>query len=284
MRAIGLGVNESEVCVELLEHCELDCILLAGRYTLLEQPALAELLPLCGQRGVSIICGGPFNSGILAAGSRGGANAHYNYARAAGARARARAPGSKRCARISTCRCRRPRCSSRSGIRASRASSRAAPAAPRRAIARRCSRIRSRPAFWRALRERGLVDARRAAARDAAMSTRIDSHQHFWRLDRGDYGWLTPALAPIYRDYLPADLAPQLAAAGVGSTILVQAAPTVAETRFLLAARARERVHRRRRRLGRFRERRTPPMRSRELARDAQLVGLRPDDPGHPGS
>ncbi len=79
-RAIGLGVNEIEVCVELLQTCELDCILLAGRYTLLEQPALAELLPLCAERSVSIICGGPFNSGILAAGSRAGARAHYNYA------------------------------------------------------------------------------------------------------------------------------------------------------------------------------------------------------------
>ena len=66
------------------------------------------------------------------------------------------------------------------------------------------------------------------------MTGRIDSHQHFWRLDRGDYGWLTPQLAPIYRDYLPADLAPQLARAGVDSTVLVQAAPTVAETLFLL--------------------------------------------------
>jgi L-fuconolactonase len=66
------------------------------------------------------------------------------------------------------------------------------------------------------------------------VSQLIDSHQHFWRLDRGDYGWITPEVAPIYRDYLPADLAPQLAAAGVGSTIAVQAAPTVAETRFLL--------------------------------------------------
>ena len=62
----------------------------------------------------------------------------------------------------------------------------------------------------------------------------IDAHQHFWRLDRGDYGWLTPALAPLYRDYLPADLEPALRRAGVRSTILVQAAPTVAETRFLL--------------------------------------------------
>ncbi len=80
VRAIGLGVNETEVCVELLEHCELDCILLAGRYTLLEQPALAALLPLCLRRRVSIICGGPFNSGILATGSRSAASTHYNYA------------------------------------------------------------------------------------------------------------------------------------------------------------------------------------------------------------
>lgn len=79
VRAIGLGVNEWEICVELLAHCELDCLLLAGRYTLLEQPSLAHLLPLCEQRGVSILCGGPFNSGILAAGSRAGANSHYNY-------------------------------------------------------------------------------------------------------------------------------------------------------------------------------------------------------------
>ncbi|HTU67643.1 MAG TPA: amidohydrolase family protein [Steroidobacteraceae bacterium] len=62
----------------------------------------------------------------------------------------------------------------------------------------------------------------------------IDAHQHFWRLDRGDYGWLTPAVGPIYRDYLPEHLAPALARNGITSTILVQAAPTVAETRFML--------------------------------------------------
>jgi len=80
VRAIGLGVNEWEVCVELLEQCQFDCILLAGRYTLLEQPALDRLLPLCETRRVSIICGGPFNSGILATGSRSVAPTHYDYA------------------------------------------------------------------------------------------------------------------------------------------------------------------------------------------------------------
>jgi L-fuconolactonase len=62
----------------------------------------------------------------------------------------------------------------------------------------------------------------------------IDSHQHFWRLDRGDYGWLTPAVGPIYRDCLPEHLAPKLARASVTATVLVQAAPTIEETRFLL--------------------------------------------------
>lgn len=63
---------------------------------------------------------------------------------------------------------------------------------------------------------------------------RIDAHQHVWRLARGDYGWLTPALAPLYRDFAPADLAPLLARHRIARTVLVQAAPTVAETRFLL--------------------------------------------------
>jgi len=63
---------------------------------------------------------------------------------------------------------------------------------------------------------------------------RIDAHHHVWRLARGDYGWLTPALAPIYRDFDLSDLAPHLASAGMEGTILVQAAPTEAESRFLL--------------------------------------------------
>ncbi|WP_275184114.1 amidohydrolase family protein [Bradyrhizobium sp. CSA112] len=63
---------------------------------------------------------------------------------------------------------------------------------------------------------------------------RIDAHHHVWSLARGDYGWLTPALAPIHRDFSLSDLAPHLAAADIKGTILVQAAPTEAETMFLL--------------------------------------------------
>jgi L-fuconolactonase len=62
----------------------------------------------------------------------------------------------------------------------------------------------------------------------------IDAHQHFWKLDRGDYGWLTPDLDPLYRDFLPEDLDPLRRAANIDATVLVQAAPTVAETRYLL--------------------------------------------------
>ena len=63
---------------------------------------------------------------------------------------------------------------------------------------------------------------------------RIDAHHHLWTLARGDYGWLTSELAPIYRDFRLSDLAPHLAAAVIEGTILVQAAPTEAETMFLL--------------------------------------------------
>jgi len=64
---------------------------------------------------------------------------------------------------------------------------------------------------------------------------RVDAHQHFWRLARNDYGWLTPTDTPaIYRDYLPADLAPLLKDCAVDKTVLVQCAETIAETEFLL--------------------------------------------------
>lgn len=62
----------------------------------------------------------------------------------------------------------------------------------------------------------------------------IDAHQHYWQIERGDYGWLTPDLAVLYRDYLPQELQRTLAECGVTGTVAVQAAPTEAETRFLL--------------------------------------------------
>lgn len=63
---------------------------------------------------------------------------------------------------------------------------------------------------------------------------RIDAHQHFWKIVRGDYFWMGPHVASIWRDFLPDDLAPILQQQGIDATIVVQAAPTVAESEFLL--------------------------------------------------
>lgn len=66
VRAIGLGSDRLDVMLELVRELELDCLLLASRYSLLDHSSLDELLPLCAERGVAVIAGGVFNSGILA--------------------------------------------------------------------------------------------------------------------------------------------------------------------------------------------------------------------------
>ena len=79
VRAIGLGVNEHEVCEQAMEYGDWDCFLLAGRYTLLEQEALDTFLPKCVERNCSVVVGGPYNSGILATGVLGKGPRNYNY-------------------------------------------------------------------------------------------------------------------------------------------------------------------------------------------------------------
>ena len=82
VRAVGLGVNDARVVLEVLRHADIDALLLAGRYSLLDHGALPQLLPICGARGVHIALGGVFNSGILATGV-GSGTASFNYAPAA---------------------------------------------------------------------------------------------------------------------------------------------------------------------------------------------------------
>lgn len=77
VKAIGVGVNEWQVCHAALQQGDFDCFLLAGRYTLLEQDALDDFLPLCEARNAAVVVGGGFNSGILATGAV--ENAKYNY-------------------------------------------------------------------------------------------------------------------------------------------------------------------------------------------------------------
>ncbi|MBO6637627.1 MAG: aldo/keto reductase [Roseitalea sp.] len=77
IKAFGAGVNEWQTCQTLTEQGDMDLFLLAGRYTLLEQEALESFLPLAEQRGIGLVIGGPYNSGILASGPKPGA--FYNY-------------------------------------------------------------------------------------------------------------------------------------------------------------------------------------------------------------
>ena len=78
--AIGAGMNEWEMPARFAREADFDCFLVAGRYTLLDQSALAEFLPLCQEKGISVILGGPYNSGILA--SDLSSDATYQYAKA----------------------------------------------------------------------------------------------------------------------------------------------------------------------------------------------------------
>lgn len=76
--AVGTGMNQSALPAEFIRHTDIDVVMLAGRFTLLEQGAMDDLLPLAEERGVSIVIAGVYNSGLLAA-PRPAADAKYNY-------------------------------------------------------------------------------------------------------------------------------------------------------------------------------------------------------------
>jgi D-threo-aldose 1-dehydrogenase len=79
LTGIGLGMNLDAVLAGFVRRADVDVVMIAGRYTLLEQPALDELLPLCEERGVDVMAAGVFNSGILASPTPGGT---YDYEQA----------------------------------------------------------------------------------------------------------------------------------------------------------------------------------------------------------
>ena len=115
IRAVGLGVNDAGVVLDVLRESELDALMLAGRYSLLDHGALPALLPLCQARGVHVALGGVFNSGLLATGTRS-VRPTFNYTSASQA-------WIERTARIeAACRCAPRHCSSRSPTRPSRSS------------------------------------------------------------------------------------------------------------------------------------------------------------------
>ena len=80
LKAIGAGINEADVAADLISQLDLDVVMLAGRYTLLEQPGLADFLPLAEKRGVGVVAVGIFNSGILVKPPEAGGNYDYGAA------------------------------------------------------------------------------------------------------------------------------------------------------------------------------------------------------------
>ncbi len=78
--AIGVGMNQAEMLARFAREASFDCFLLAGRYTLIDHTGLRELLPLCVEKQISVVIGGPYNSGILATGARPGAKFNYQDA------------------------------------------------------------------------------------------------------------------------------------------------------------------------------------------------------------
>lgn len=83
VRAIGIGANEVDVCVDTISAVEIDCVLIAGAYSLLDHEAAVHLFPLCLQRGVAVLNGRVFGSGILATGAQPDARFEYATAPAA---------------------------------------------------------------------------------------------------------------------------------------------------------------------------------------------------------
>lgn len=81
--AIGAGMNQSAMLAELVRRCDIDVVMCAGRYTLLEQPAALDLLPIAQERGIGVVVAGVYNSGLLSQ-PRPAANATYNYEAAPG--------------------------------------------------------------------------------------------------------------------------------------------------------------------------------------------------------
>lgn len=81
IRAIGVGLNDVDACLDFLNAGDFDCIMVAGRYSLLDHRQAADmLLPLCAERGIGVLLAAPYNSGILATGAHPGARFFYDRA------------------------------------------------------------------------------------------------------------------------------------------------------------------------------------------------------------
>ena len=220
IRAWGMGLNLVEPALLCLEAARPDIFLIAGRYTLLDHTALGRLFPVCAAKGVKIVLGGPYNSGLLA----GGTTFNYEPAKADMV-ARANAIRGI-CERHGT------------DIKAAALQFCAAHPVVAAVIPgpRTAAEVQQNAALMQAefpAPFRRVAPYRSAAGErtDAGKMIRVDAHHHVWTIARGDYGWMSPELS-IARDYGLDDLRPQLG--DITATVLVQAADTEAETAFML--------------------------------------------------
>ena len=155
IKAIGAGINEWDVAERLARAGDFDVFLLAGRYTLLEQGALTSFLPLCEEKKIAVVIGGPFNSGILATGVK--ADAHYDYGRGAG---RGEGTGPPNPAHLQEFQGQVAGSGAQISARSSRRSSASSPARSARAKSRRNAAMMNAKlpaALWRALKAEKLV-------------------------------------------------------------------------------------------------------------------------------
>ena len=228
----GLGVNEWEVCLEAMAVAiSMSCCWPAA-IRFLSRERWRRFLPACVERAISVVIGGAYNSGILATGTRGRETPLYDYAPAP-------APVLERVRRLEAV------CNefdvplAAAALQFPLAHPAVVSVIPGLGSVARVAqtidlyRTEIPPGFWSGFARQGSCASRRAAAGRCLM--RVDAHHHLWHPARGDYGWLTPDLTALYRAFEAEDLQPLLKAAEIDATILVQAAPTDAETDYLLA-------------------------------------------------
>jgi D-threo-aldose 1-dehydrogenase len=218
VRAIGAGMNQAEILQRFVRDLDLDVVLVAGRYSLLDQRALAELLPACAARGVAVVVGGAFNSGLLAD-PRPGATFDY-----------APAPPElvERAARLDQV-CARHGVSLRAAalafpVRPPRRDQRAGRRPFRRRGAGRGRHVRpagSRRPVGRAGRHRPAARARPHPRGPAVSQGRVDVHHHLWDPTRRSYPSMGQALAPIRRPFTAGDLDAAAGPHGFEQTVAV---------------------------------------------------------------
>ena len=230
--AVGAGMNQTAALETFARETDPDLFLLAGRYTLLEQGALDTFLPLCEQRGIAVIVGGAYNSGLLADPNPG---THYNYLPAP-------QPLIDRAQQLQAI-------CTRHDVPLKAAAIQFPAAHPVVAAvltgSRRATELtenfalfdRPIPAeLWTELRAAGCsTSAPRCPLTNPVTGLTVDAHHHLWDPAQGEYPWMSGEFAPLRRDIRAGAPGAGTHRARVQATVVVQVRADVSETEDLLA-------------------------------------------------